>query len=122
MPFAGVLIPQLTEPGVCRSPARVLASQERNQTSARIVWRRSQRRSGDRGKLFWRRIGDFRSRLPALLDHELRKLVADHVDAHVVVVQCAENLLDRFHPLDLPLSRFPELRPKQLEGVAKTLC
>ena len=48
---AGIRIPQLAEPGVCRSPARVLASQEGNQTSAGIVRRRSQGRSGDRGKL-----------------------------------------------------------------------
>ena len=50
-----------------------------------------------------------------------RKLIADQIDAHVVVVQCAEYLLDRFHALDLPLTSFPELRSKQLEGVAKPL-
>jgi hypothetical protein len=42
----------------------------------------------------------------------LRKLLADQVDAYIVIMQHAEQLLDHFHPLDLSLTSFPELRSK----------
>src|SRR5215208_4913459 len=116
-----IAFPQLPELGVRRSPTGVFTSQERDQTAPRIIWRRSQRGRGDGGKLVGRGGGNIRSRLSALLVHQARKLIADQVDADVVVVQCAEYLLDRFHPLDLPLTRFAELRSKQLEGVAQAL-
>src|SRR5215212_5714919 len=116
-----IRVPQLAEPGIGRSPARMFTAQERDQTTTWIVRWRSQRHSGDSGKLFWRRIGDIRSRFAALLEHQLRKFVADQVDAHIVVVECAEYLLERFHPLDLPLAWLPELRSKQFEGVTQSL-
>ncbi len=115
------LRPQFAKSRVRRSPGSVLPAEQCDQSTPRIVRWRAQRRGGDDSKLLGRRLGDFQSRLTALLNHELGELIADQSDSHVVVVQCAERFLDRFHTFDLPLTGFAELRTEKLERIPKTL-